>query len=311
MSRPALEEARGTASPGWVRLDGGWFVMGSDDFYPDEAPRHDREIAPFEIAATPVTNAEFARFVAATGHVTLAERSLSVEHFPELTQADRAAGSLVFTPTPGPVGLRDWRRWWRWVPGADWRHPGGPGSTTAGREDHPVVQVAYPDALAYCAWAGVRLPTEAEHEYAAGGGGVPRPYAWGARRDPGGTIMANTWRGRFPYRNEGAAGWVGTSPVGAFPANGFGLSDMIGNVWEWTSDRYLPRHSGAGSTAGSPCGCSPAAAEGRPAGRRVLKGGSHLCAPEYCLRYRPAARSPQAEDSATTHIGFRVARDAP
>lgn len=193
---------------------------------------------------------------------------------------------------------------------------------------HPVVQIAYADAQAFASWAGGRLPTEAELEFAACGGSTPDPYTWGAQRDPDGTLMANTWRGSFPYRNDGALGWRGTSPVASFPPNGYGLYDCIGNVWEWSADRYAPAHQvpGEGSDlfaadpprSGGGCSCSPGAPEPTTSAaesameipQRVLKGGSHLCAPEYCLRYRPAARSPQAEDSATTHIGFRVARDA-
>lgn len=298
---------------GWVSLDGASFQMGSDDFYPDEAPRHTRVVEAFDIATTPVTNAQFAVFVEETGYVTVAERALEAAEYPQLGPAERAAGSLVFAPTAGPVDLRDWRRWWSWVPGACWRHPRGPGDGIDGKGDHPVVQVAYADASAYAAWAGARLPTEVEAEYAAGGGAEPRPYSWGDERDPGGEIMANTWRGAFPYRNDGARGWRGTSPVGSFPSNGFGLYDCIGNVWEWTSGVYAAHRAGPdpASPVAAGCGCGPAEPQpGSGAERmRVLKGGSHLCAPEYCLRYRPAARSPQAEDSATTHIGFRLARD--
>ncbi|KAM9862645.1 Formylglycine-generating enzyme [Leucobacter sp. BZR 635] len=308
----------------WVSVDGGAFLMGSDDFYPDESPRHERTVGAFELTATPVTNRQFARFVAATGYVTVAERPLSAEEYPHLDAAARIPGSLVFVPTAGPVDLQDWQQWWRWVPGACWSSPAGPGSSVSGIEDHPVVQIAYADASAFAAWAGGRLPTEAELEFAACGGSTPNPFAWGAERDPGGDIVANTWRGKFPYRNDGALGWRGTSPVASFPANEYGLYDCIGNVWEWSADRYAPRHetenAGVDLASGGPlpagCGCGAGGSAANPSGgaaaptvtQRVLKGGSHLCAPEYCLRYRPAARSPQEEDSATTHIGFRVAR---
>jgi sulfatase modifying factor 1 len=218
-------------------------------------------------------------------------------------------GSLVFRPTSGPVDLRDWRQWWDWVPGANWRHPFGPDSGIEDRLDHPVVQVAYPDAAAYAHWAGRRLPTEAEWEYAARGGATTT-YAWSDDVALGGQLMANTWQGRFPYRNDGALGWVGTSPVGTFPANGFGLVDMIGNVWEWTTTQFSAHHRLDGpveSCCGPPGAAWPATSDlaPDPTINQTLKGGSHLCAPEYCLRYRPAARSPQSQDSATTHIGFR------
>lgn len=292
----------------WVALPGGSFWAGSNDFYPDEAPVRAECVAPFELAATPVTNREFTAFVEATGYVTVAERRLPAADYPSLSEEERAPGALVFTPTAGPVDLGDWRQWWRWVPGAHWRAPEGPGTSIDDRPDHPVVQIAYADAVAYAAWVGARMPTEAELEYAATGGEQPAPYAWGSEREPDGRVMANTWRGRFPYRNDGSDGWTGTSPVATFPANRFGLYDCIGNVWEWTSTHYSPTRQPGAKNACS-CGCGPQASA-RQVPQRVLKGGSHLCAPEHCLRYRPAARSPQAEDSATTHIGFRVARDA-
>ena len=286
-------------------LPGGTYRMGSADFYPEEAPVHDVTVAPFAIERHPVTNIQFAEFVAATGHVTVAEQQLDPAAFPGVPADELVPGSLMFQPTAGPVNLRDWRQWWTWVPGASWRHPKGPGSTFEDRPDHPVVQVAYPDAAAYAAWAGRRLPTEEQWEYAARAGAVSA-YAWGEEVCPGGTLMANTWQGAFPYRNDGALGWTGTSPVGTFPANGFGLLDMIGNVWEWTATRYAPRHNAHPEVSG----CCPAPG-GDPSVNQVLKGGSHLCAPEYCHRYRPAARSPQSQDSSTTHIGFRCVADSP
>jgi sulfatase modifying factor 1 len=313
-----------------IRIPGGRFVMGSNSFYPEEAPAHRAEIADFELDRHPVTNAQFAAFVAATGYVTVAERSLDEAEYPNLSVAERAPGSLAFRPTSGPVDLRDWRAWWVWQPGASWRHPFGPDSGLDGRNDHPVVQVCFTDAAAYAAWTGKRLPTEAEWERAARGGIDGRDYAWGNELHPNGAVLANSWQGSFPYRNTGAAGWVGTSPVGTFPANDFGLVDMIGNVWEWTSSEFTPDHSARRAAAtnllgsagesdaggcGDGCMCGPSdSREGAPSStpdpsvRRVTKGGSHLCAPEYCQRYRPSARSPQSEDSATTHIGFRCAR---
>jgi formylglycine-generating enzyme required for sulfatase activity len=283
-----------------IELPGGLFSMGSTSFYPEEAPVHTVTVGPLAVERHPVTNAQFAEFVADTGYVTVAERPLDPALYPGVPAADLAPGALVFRPTSGPVGLDDWRRWWDWLPGACWRHPFGPDSSVDDRPDHPVVQVAFPDAQAYARWAARRLPTEAEWEYAARAGSTT-VYAWGDDVMPGGRLMANTWQGRFPYRNDGALGWVGTSPVGSFPANGFGLDDMIGNVWEWTTTRYAAHHR----VGEKPTGCCTPISEPDPAVNQTLKGGSHLCAPEYCHRYRPAARSPQSQDSATTHIGFR------
>ncbi|MFE7843956.1 formylglycine-generating enzyme family protein [Microbacterium sp. NPDC057407] len=295
-----------------VRLPGGRFTMGSDDFYPDERPAHEASVDPFWIDRGPVTNEDFAAFVADTGYVTVAERELDPADYPGVDTADLVPGSLVFTATAGPVDLRDWRQWWRWQPGASWRSPEGPGSGIDGRLRHPVVQVAYADAAAYAEWAGKRLPTEAEFEYAARGGSGATAFAWGDEAFPDGSAQAHTWIGRFPYENLGEHGAT-TAPVGSFPPNGYGLVDTVGNVWEWTTDYYEPRHRLPGAVPVSRDGRSDLLAQSAEPGsripRRTLKGGSHLCAPEYCLRFRPAARSPQAEDSATTHIGFRCARD--
>jgi formylglycine-generating enzyme required for sulfatase activity len=327
------------AQDGMIRLPGGTFRMGSDAYYSDESPVHEETIREFELDVHPVTNDQFARFVRETGYVTVAERPLDPADYPGVAHDDLAPGSLVFSPTSGPVDLSDWRAWWTWVPGAQWRHPRGPASDLAGLGRHPVVQVSFEDAEAYATWAGKRLPSEAEWEYAARAGTPAAwPFAWGHEPAPGGRLMANTWQGRFPYLNSGAAGWRGTSPVGSFPANPWGLLDVIGNVWEWTQTYYGPRHDVPAArtpavpaledVAGEHCGpcCGPGATArtaeratereralrsaepGSVIARRTLKGGSHLCAPEYCLRYRPAARSAQAEDSAATHIGFRCAR---
>ncbi|MDT5075785.1 MAG: formylglycine-rating enzyme [Mycobacterium sp.] len=288
--------------------------MGSTSFYPEEAPVHTATVSAFAVERHPVTNAQFAEFVAETGYATVAERPLDPALYPGVAEADLQPGTLVFRPTDGPVDLRDWRQWWDWAPGAYWRRPFGPTSSidaVADRPDHPVVQVAYSDAAAYARWTGRRLPTEAEWEYAARGGRTTT-YAWGEEVAPCGRLMANTWQGRFPYRNDGALGWAGTSPVGTFPENAFGLVDMIGNVWEWTTTQYATQHR----TEDKKACCTPSGGQERsdpgndhanpdPAISQTLKGGSHLCAPEYCQRYRPAARSSQSQDSAATHIGFR------
>ena len=296
-----------------VTIAGGRFHMGSAEFYSEEQPVHEREVASFRIDRYEVTNAEFAAFVDDTGYVTVAERPLDAALFPELSDEERQPGAMVFTPTAGPVDLREWRNWWRWEPGADWRHPEGADSGIQDRMDRPVTQVAYEDATAYAAWSGKRLPTEAEHEYAARGGVDGARFAWGAEAYPGGEAQANSWIGRFPYDNRGRFG-AAPAPVGSYPANGYGLYDMIGNVWEWTSDFYTPRHTVPGERPVD-AGARPSLLAGGGSGqqeaapRRVLKGGSYLCSPEYCLRFRPAARSPQTEDTATTHIGFRCAAD--
>ena len=297
-----------------VRIEGGTFRMGSVEFSPDETPVHERTVASFELDLHPVTNEQFAAFVDATGYVTVAERPLDPADFPGYDPAGLVPGGLVFTPTAGPVDLRDWRQWWRWGEGANWRQPGWPEASAADRPTHPVVQVSFEDASAYAAWAGKRLPTEAEFEFAARGGLDGARFAWGDEEVPDGRLMVNRWQGHFPYQNTGAEGWTGTSPVMTFPPNGYGLYDVTGNVWEWTTDYYAPRHQVPGETpidAGERANLLAAASAepGSRIPRRVLKGGSHLCSPEYCLRYRPAARSPQADDTATTHIGFRCARD--
>jgi formylglycine-generating enzyme required for sulfatase activity len=290
-----------------VALAGGAFMMGSTEFYAEEGPVFEAWVEPFSIDTFAVTNAEYARFVNATGYITVAERELDPADFPGADPALLVPGSLVFTPTAGPVDLRDWRQWWQWAPGAHWRDPRGDGRGIDHLPDHPVVQVSLEDAETFAAWAGKRLPTEAEWEFAARGGLDGATYAWG--EEPNGPeLRANTWQGSFPYRNTGANGWVGAAPVGSFAPNGFGLFDMTGNTWEWTSSEWSSQHAAPATS----CGCGPSGSgspmDGTASVERVLKGGSHLCAPEYCLRYRPAARSKQSSDSATTHIGFRCAR---
>ena len=293
-----------------VRIAGGTFAMGSESFYTEERPVHRARVDAFLIDRCPVTNDDFRRFVDATGYVTIAERPLRLDDVPGAPCREYPAGSLVFRQTAGPVDLRDSRAWWTYVPGAQWRHPEGPQSTLDGRGDHPVVHVAYDDALAYATWAGKTLPSEAQWEYAARGGLEGKIFTWGDEMEPGGTIMANTWQGEFPWQNLARDGFTRTSPVGAFPPNGYGLCDMAGNVWEWTRDWFRPH--GAAPPA-SPC-CAPAeascdpAAPGIPVPRKVLKGGSHLCAPNYCLRFRPAARMPQMIDTGMSHLGFRCVR---
>ncbi|MFL1377811.1 formylglycine-generating enzyme family protein [Nocardiopsis protaetiae] len=282
-----------------VALPGGRFRMGATGFYPEEGPVREVEVGPFRIDEHPVTNAAFRRFVKDTGHVTVAERAPDPADFPGADPADLVPGSQVFAPTRGPVPLDDWTRWWRWAPGADWRHPEGPGSTLHGRELHPVVHVGHEDALAYAAWAGKDLPTEAEWEYAARGGLDGAVYPWGDDFTPRGRVMANTWHGRFPWENLRPHGFDRTSPVRRFAPNGYGLYDVAGNVWEWTRSPWTADHAAAAPRS---C-CSPGPVGERD--RKVIKGGSHLCAPSYCHRYRPAARQGHAVRSTTGHVGFR------
>ncbi|WP_095011747.1 formylglycine-generating enzyme family protein [Tsuneonella mangrovi] len=304
-----------------LHLEGGTFTMGSERFYPEERPLRRVRVGGFRIDPAPVTNRQFAEFVAATGHITEAEIAPDPKDYPGMDPALVAPGSLVFRKTSQPVAVDDASQWWEFCLGADWRHPTGPGSSIEGLEDHPVVHVAYGDALAYAHWAGKALPTEAEWEYAARGGHEGREYQWGDELAPGGRMLANYWQGLFPFANTLEDGWERTSPVGSFPANDFGLFDMIGNVWEWTCDWYAQpkgahkRKPGACCTIDNPRGGRKAesfdpANPGSKIGRRVLKGGSHLCAVSYCQRYRPAARQGEAVDTSTSHIGFRcIVRD--
>lgn len=300
-----------TAASGMKYLSGGRFTMGSDRHYSEEAPAHQVSVDPFWIDRVPVTNHQFGEFVAATRHVTVAETAPDPAMYPGIKPDMLQPASLVFTQTPGPVSLANPMNWWRFVVGADWRHPAGPESDIVGLDDHPVVHIAFADAEAYAEWAGKRLATEAEWELASRGGLDKADYAWGAELEPGHKRMANYWHGEFPWQNLADDRGGTTTPVGAYPANGYGLFDMIGNVWEWTTDWFVPRHSEKSNSA---C-CIPRSAREEQSydpctpdiaiGRRVLKGGSHLCAPNYCQRYRPAARYPQPIDTSTSHVGFR------
>ncbi len=313
--RAAEPMPRGGPAPRLTRnmtwVPAGRFLMGSADFYPEESPVRRVEVDGFWIDDHPVTVAEFRRFVAATGYVTVAERPLDPAQYPGADPALLSPGSLVFFPTGGPVDLRDVAQWWRYTPGASWRHPAGPGSTVGGLDRHPVTHVAAEDADAYAAWAGKELPTEAEWEFAARGGLAGAVFTWGDDPAPRGRAMANTWRGEFPWQDLKPPGKRGTSPVGSFPPNGYGLYDMAGNAWEWTSDYFVTERPGPGCCVPrNPRVTSPEASlvPGEPGAhipRRVIKGGSHLCAPNYCLRYRPAARQGEAVDTSTAHLGFR------
>lgn len=299
---------------GMVWIEAGTFLMGSDAHYPEEAPAHRVQVDGFFIDTTSVTNREFSEFVEATGYRTFAESPPDPGDYPGILPEMLYAGSLVFQPPGGPVDLRDWSRWWAFLAGADWRHPYGPGSDLQGLDDHPVVHVCFQDALAYARWKGKDLPTEAEWEFAARGGLDGAEYAWGSEFVPGGRHRANTWQGPFPVSNALEDGYARTSPVRAYPANGYGLYDMIGNVWEWTSDWFAERHAANPAKAccipknprgGSEAGSLDPGLPGIRIPRKVLKGGSHLCAPNYCRRYRPAARHAEAVDTSTSHVGFR------
>jgi formylglycine-generating enzyme required for sulfatase activity len=297
-----------------VWLPGGTFQMGANDCYQEEAPAHRVTVDGFWMDRYVVTNDAFARFVEATGYVTVAERPLNPVDYPGAPPDALVPGALVFQKAKRRVDLRNWTNWWAYVPEANWRHPEGSGSTIRGRGAHPVVHVAYEDAEAYAAWAGKALPTEAEWEYAARGGLEGKLFTWGDEHFPGGKALANTWQGEFPWQNLLLDGYEGTSPVGAFPPNGYGLYDMAGNVWEWTADWFVPRHASKAHAACCPPH-NPRVTSPRQSydpqqphiriPRKVVKGGSYLCAPNYCLRYRPAARQPQMVETSLCHLGFR------
>jgi sulfatase modifying factor 1 len=308
---------QGDGPDGMIFVPGGTFRMGSDRHYPEEAPEHRVSVDGFWIDKTPITNRQFKQFVRATGHVTYAEQVPDPKDYPGALPHMLFAGSLVFAPQARVTNLQDWSQWWTLQKGASWRRPTGPKSNINTLDNHPVVHVAYRDAEAYAKWAGKELPTEAEWEFAARGGLDGAEYAWGGEFTPDGQHLANTWQGEFPRENLTLDGYARTSPVTAFPPNGYGVYDMIGNVWEWTSDWYSSRHEADAQKA---C-CVPQNPRGGSEAqsldprqpeiripRKVLKGGSHLCAPIYCRRYRPAARHAEAVDTSTSHVGFRCIR---
>jgi len=312
-SSPPTKPPGRPPKPDMVWIVGGTFLMGSDNFYPDEKPVHRVTVDGFWMDKYQVTNKQFQKFVKATGYITVAERPLNPADYPGAKPEMLVPGSLVFKMTSGPVDLRDMSHWWSWVPGTCWRHPEGPGSSIKQRDHLPVVHIAYEDAEAYSQWVGEALPTEAEWEFAARGGLESTVFTWGNEPLPKGKLMANTWQGQFPWKylkNHPPA----PEPVGSYPANGYGLYDMAGNVWEWTCDWYTSQYP---EDTDKPC-CIPRNPRGGamensydPAQpqcqipRKVLKGGSYLCSPEYCLRYRPAARRPQMVDTGMSHVGFR------
>ena len=314
----AFDQATDAAPDGMRWIPGGTFIMGSDRHYPEEAPAHPVKVDGFWIDETPVTNRKFIQFVKATGHVTVAEKIPDARDYPGALPEMLRAGSLVFIP-PKTINGNDLTQWWAFKFGANWRRPLGGISDLKGKLDHPVVHVAWPDAKAYADWAGLELATEAEWELAARAGSDAE-YAWGDEFMPGGRLMANTWQGVFPIRSTKPKGKERTSPIRSFPPNGFGLYDMIGNVWEWTADYWTTRHP---EPAKHSC-CIPSNPRGGAANdsydprqpdiriaRRVLKGGSHLCTPDYCRRYRPAARHAEPEDTSTSHVGFRCVKRSP
>ena len=309
---PAKSDHSQDTPAGMVWIPGRRFWMGTEHME-DAQPVHQVEVKGFWMDRTDVTNEEFERFVRATGYVTIAERPLDPKEFPNLEPDELAPGSVVFTPPAGPVSLDHPLAWWKFVRGANWRHPEGPKSNLADKEKYPVVHIAWPDAVAYATWAGKRLPTEAEWEFAARGGRDRQDYPWGNELNPNGKWMANTFQGHFPYKNSFADGYAGVAPVASFPANDFGLYDMSGNVWQWVSDWYRPDYytelREAGEVAINPRGPNDSFDPQEPGvSKRVQKGGSFLCTDQYCARYMPGARGKGDPETATNHTGFRCVR---
>ena len=308
--------APGPAPDGMVWIPGGTFWMGCENCgMPDALPAHLVSVAGFWMDRAPVTNAEFARFVTATKYITVAERPLDPRQFPGVPLDKLVPGSAVFKPTSTPVALDNPLQWWRYTPGANWRQPEGPGSDVKKRADHPVVHVAYEDVAAYAKWIDKRVPTEAEFEFAARGGLDRHKFPWGNELTPGGKPVANTWQGRFPAKDQGEDGYLGTSPVTAFPPNGFGLLDMGGNVWHWCADWYRPDAYAARAQAGTvvhdPKGPADSFDPQEPgAAKRVLRGGSYLCTDQYCARYLVGSRGKSEISSGTSNLGFRLVRSA-
>lgn len=287
----------------------GTFLMGSENGNSDERPVHQVTVNGFWMDKTEVTNEQFAEFVRATGYVTIAEKKPNPRDFPGAPPESLVPGSVVFTPPPGEVSLEDHYSWWKYVPGASWRHPEGPGSSIEGREKHPVVHVCWYDALAFAKWSGKRLPTEAEWEYAARGGLVEKKYGWGDEKTPGGKWMANIWQGQFPKENLASDQFAGTAPVASFAPNGYGLFDMAGNVWEWCNDWYRPDAYSRGP-AKNPQGPEESIDPNEPGiQKKVIRGGSYLCSDLYCTGYRPSARMKSSPDTGLSHTGFRCVWD--
>ncbi len=302
----------GPAPEGMVWIPGGRFWMGSDDpATRDARPVHAVELDGYWIDRTEVTNAAFARFVAATGYKTVAEQPPDPKLFPGAPAELLVPGSVVFNPPDRDIPLDNALVWWRYQPGADWRHPDGPGSSIEGRDNHPVVQVCWDDAVAYSRWAGKRLPTEAEWEYTARGGLDRKRYTWGDEPASAGTPLCNNWQGRFPATNTAEDGYTATAPVGSFPPNGYGLVDMAGNVWEWCADWYRP-DAYTLSTRSNPLGPASSFDPAEPGvAKRVQRGGSYMCSDQYCTRYLPGARGKGAVDSGAPHVGFRCVISPP
>ena len=308
---PVMQPSVGRETNGMMWIPSGTFRMGSEEGLPDEGPVHEVTLNGFWMDKTEVTNEEFAKFVKETGYVTVAERAPDPKDFPDAPPEALVPGSVVFTPPAGRISLDNHFQWWSYVPGANWKHPEGPGSSIAGREKHPVVHVAWEDAAAYAKWAGKRLPTEAEWEYAARGGLDGKPYVWGEEKLPEGKFLGNIWQGEFPVQNSAVDGFSGLAPVASFPPNGYGLYDMAGNVWEWCADWYRPEsyEQLAKLNPKGPESSFDPQEPGMP--KRVMRGGSFLCSDVYCTGYRPSARMKSSPDTGLSHTGFRCVKDGP